>query len=82
MRAPILFDKHRWITRRAGASLHQEVCSGGGQRLGGNSVGMDKRFLERYMPEVIAHLHYRVIDVSTDENWRWYPAARQRGEDR
>ena len=63
----------------AGASLHRAVYSGGGAKaqLGGNSVGMDKRFLERYMPEVMAHLHYRVIDVSTIKELasRWYPAA-------
>ena len=30
------------------------------------------------MPEVMAHLHYRVIDVSTIKELasRWYPAAR------
>ena len=50
----------------------------GKAQLGGNSVGMDKRFLERYMPKVMDHLHYRVIDVSTIKELasRWYPAAR------
>ena len=50
----------------------------GKAQLGGNSVGMDKRFLERYMPQVMDHLHYRVIDVSTIKELasRWYPAAR------
>lgn len=50
----------------------------GKAQLGGNSVGMDKRFLERYMPELMAYLHYRVIDVSTVKELaaRWYPAAR------
>jgi len=33
--------------------------------LAGNSIGEDKRFLYRYMPKVINHLHYRIIDVST-----------------
>lgn len=37
----------------------------GKAQLGGNSVGMDKRFLERDMPDLMKHLHYRVIDVST-----------------
>ncbi|AZN29788.1 oligoribonuclease [Flaviflexus salsibiostraticola] len=43
--------------------------------LGGNSVGTDKAFLERDMPAVIDHLHYRVIDVSTLKELarRWYP---------
>src|SRR6476646_165406 len=30
----------------------------------GNSVGNDKRFVDRYMPEVAKRLHYRLIDVS------------------
>lgn len=33
--------------------------------LAGNSVGTDKAFLERDMPRLIDHLHYRVVDVST-----------------
>ncbi len=45
--------------------------------LGGNSVGTDKNFLARDMPEVIEHLHYRIIDVSTlkELSRRWYPKA-------
>ena len=33
--------------------------------LAGNSVGQDRKFLEKCMPRVIDHLHYRVVDVST-----------------
>ena len=49
--------------------------SEGQSPLCGNSVGHDKRFLERSMPEVVQHLHYRVIDVSTVKELalRWYP---------
>lgn len=45
--------------------------------LAGNSVGTDKMFLEAYMPEVVDHLHYRLIDVSSVKELakRWYPAA-------
>ncbi|OJX98030.1 oligoribonuclease [Salana multivorans] len=45
--------------------------------LAGNSIGTDKVFLEREMPELIAHLHYRVIDVSSIKELarRWYPRA-------
>ncbi|CBT75801.1 MULTISPECIES: oligoribonuclease [Glutamicibacter] len=45
--------------------------------LGGNSVGTDKNFLARDMPEVIEHLHYRIIDVSTlkELSRRWFPKA-------
>ena len=31
----------------------------------GNSIGQDKSFLARYMPDLIEFLNYRVIDVST-----------------
>ena len=43
--------------------------------LAGNSVGNDKNFLARDMPEVIEHLHYRIIDVSTIKELakHWYP---------
>lgn len=45
--------------------------------LAGNSVGTDRVFLDRNMPEVTAHLHYRVIDVSSIKELarRWYPRA-------
>lgn len=43
--------------------------------LAGNSVGTDKSFLDRYMPDLVAQLHYRVIDVSSFKELarRWYP---------
>lgn len=31
----------------------------------GNSVHADKKFLDKYMPQFMHHLHYRIIDVST-----------------
>jgi oligoribonuclease len=42
----------------------------------GNSIGMDRRFLANYLPEVEEFLHYRSIDVSTIKELgrRWYPA--------
>lgn len=45
--------------------------------LAGNSIGSDKKFLDHYMPELMEHLHYRVIDVSTFKELarRWYPAV-------
>lgn len=45
--------------------------------LGGNSVGTDKMFLVKYMPELVDHLYYRVIDVSSIKELakRWYPRA-------
>jgi oligoribonuclease len=45
--------------------------------LGGNTVGTDRNFLARDMPELEAHLHYRIIDVSSIKELarRWYPRA-------
>ena len=44
-------------------------------QLAGNSVGTDKAFLVRDMPELVDHLHYRVVDVSSIKELakRWYP---------
>ena len=43
--------------------------------LAGNSVGTDRSFLARDMPELEGWLHYRVIDVSSikELSRRWYP---------
>ncbi len=41
----------------------------------GNSIGQDRRFLYRYMPQLEAYFHYRSIDVSTLKELaaRWAP---------
>lgn len=31
----------------------------------GNSIGQDKRFIARYMPDLHHYLHYKVVDVSS-----------------
>ncbi|KAG8918230.1 hypothetical protein FRC01_001966 [Tulasnella sp. 417] len=43
--------------------------------LAGNSVHVDKLFLMEGMPDLIDHLHYRILDVSTikELKYRWYP---------
>lgn len=45
--------------------------------LAGNSVGTDRAFLARDMPDLEAALHYRVVDVSSikELSRRWYPRA-------
>lgn len=45
--------------------------------LGGNTVGTDRGFLSRDLPELDNWLHYRVIDVSSIKELarRWYPRA-------
>ncbi|MGL4379952.1 MAG: oligoribonuclease [Vibrio sp.] len=41
----------------------------------GNSIGQDRRFLYRHMPDLEAYFHYRYIDVSTIKELtrRWQP---------
>ncbi|OOE85657.1 oligoribonuclease [Salinivibrio sharmensis] len=41
----------------------------------GNSVGQDRRFLYRHMPELERYFHYRTVDVSTLKELvrRWQP---------
>jgi oligoribonuclease len=41
----------------------------------GNSIGTDRRFLARYLPDIENYLHYRSVDVSTIKELakRWYP---------
>ncbi|KAL2911836.1 Phosphatidylinositol 3,4,5-trisphosphate-dependent Rac exchanger 2 protein [Polyrhizophydium stewartii] len=43
--------------------------------LAGNSVHVDRQFLCKYMPTLVEHLHYRIVDVSTvkELGMRWYP---------
>ncbi|VDM36523.1 unnamed protein product [Toxocara canis] len=43
--------------------------------LAGNTVYMDRLFIERYMPDLAKHFHYRVVDVSSFKEVvrRWYP---------
>lgn len=45
--------------------------------LAGSSIYVDRGFLARYMPELDAHMHYRLIDVSSIKELtrRWYPRA-------
>lgn len=43
--------------------------------LAGNTIGTDRMFINRYMPQLDSHLHYRNIDVSSikELSRRWYP---------
>lgn len=55
----------------------QEWVPEGRAPLCGNSVWNDKKFMEKEMPKLVEHLHYRMIDVSTVKELarRWYPAV-------
>jgi oligoribonuclease len=41
----------------------------------GNTIGQDRRFMAKYMPNLEAYFHYRNIDVSTLKELckRWHP---------
>ena len=55
--------------------VRQHAPEAGKWPLGGNSVGTDRAFLARDMPQLIEHLHSRIIDVSSikELSRRWYP---------
>jgi oligoribonuclease len=46
----------------------------------GNSIGVDRRFLDAQLPELDRYLHYRSIDVSSLKELcrRWYPEVYRR----
>lgn len=53
----------------------KEHCQRRKAFLAGNSVWMDRTFLERYMPKITDFIHYRLVDVSTLKllTQAWYP---------
>jgi oligoribonuclease len=53
----------------------KEWVDAGASPLCGNSIGQDRRFMVRYMPELEKLFHYRNIDVSTIKELgrRWAP---------
>jgi len=56
----------------------REFCPEGTRPpLAGNTIGTDRSFLARDMPELETFLHYRVVDVSSIKELarRWYPRA-------
>jgi oligoribonuclease len=57
------------------AYVREHVPEAGRAQLAGNSVGTDRGFLARDMPELERHLHYRIVDVSSIKELarRWYP---------
>ncbi len=53
----------------------REHCIAGRSPLCGNTIGQDRRFLRRYMPELHDFFHYRSIDVTSIKILAraWYP---------
>lgn len=59
------------------AYLDGLVTAGRRPLVAGNTIGMDRRFMAKYLPTLEERLHYRSIDVSTlkELSRRWFPAA-------
>jgi oligoribonuclease len=59
--------------------IQKHVPDANSAPLCGNSIATDRGFLARDMPELDAHLHYRMIDVSSIKELakRWYPRVYQ-----
>jgi oligoribonuclease len=59
------------------AYLESASTIAGKSPLAGNSVGVDRAFIDRDMPLLGAYLHYRTIDVSSIKELarRWNPKA-------
>jgi oligoribonuclease len=57
--------------------LESYVPEPGKAPLCGNTIATDRSFIAKYMPRLDAHLHYRMIDVSSikELSRRWYPRA-------
>ncbi len=53
----------------------QQYTTQGASPLCGNSIGQDRRFLVKYMPQLESFVHYRNLDVSTVKELakRWRP---------
>lgn len=59
------------------AFLTEHIAEARSVPLCGNSIGTDRRFLARWLPDIEEFLHYRSVDVSTIKELgrRWYPDA-------
>jgi oligoribonuclease len=53
----------------------KQYVEAGASPMCGNSIGQDRRFLDKYMPDLEAFFHYRNLDVSTLKELakRWKP---------
>ncbi|GAA2526858.1 oligoribonuclease [Microbacterium mitrae] len=62
---------------RALAYIRQFVPQEMKAPLAGNTIGTDRMFLAKYMPQLDSFLHYRNVDVSSikELSRRWYPRA-------
>ncbi|MBQ4889484.1 oligoribonuclease [Shewanella sp. MMG014] len=60
---------------KATVEFLEQYVPKGASPMCGNSIGQDRRFLNKYMPELEDFFHYRNIDVSTIKELtnRWKP---------
>ncbi len=76
-----LIDKVRASTldeaavEAAALAFVQQYAPQGASPMCGNSIGQDRRFMVRYLPQLEAWFHYRNLDVSTLKELcrRWKP---------
>jgi oligoribonuclease len=59
------------------AYIKEHCADGSRPPLAGNTIGTDRTFIVRDMPELETFLHYRVVDVSSikELSRRWFPRA-------
>lgn len=71
---PGLSHEHADVRAAVLAYVRDRIASPKTAQLAGNTVHADKVFLLKEMPELIAHLHYRIVDVSSIKECvrRWY----------
>lgn len=57
------------------AYINEHIPEGQQPPMAGNSIGTDRAFIAKYMPQVDQRLHYRNVDVSSFKELarRWYP---------
>lgn len=63
------------VVEAAALAFMQEHVAQAASPLCGNSIGQDRRFMAKYMPQLEAWFHYRNLDVSTLKELcrRWKP---------
>ncbi|KAL6763974.1 ribonuclease H-like domain-containing protein [Haematococcus lacustris] len=57
------------------AFIQQYVSEAGTAQMAGNSVHVDRMFLNKHMPTLVSFLSYRIVDVSSVKELarRWFP---------
>jgi oligoribonuclease len=81
-RSGLLTELHTGITLKDAeqqvlAYVREHCADGSRPPLAGNTVGTDRAFISRDMPDLDAFLHYRIVDVSSikELSRRWFPRA-------